>query len=491
MAQILSLTDLADDRPQLQRVNSAEYSLTPVNTRLDDFRTPSFASTVSEALTAIQQVAIQKDAPTRAGRRPIIHQNSKRAIHDSPAESNEAVHESPPLAVRFDEEQIRSDEIAASMRERMEVDLESRLPTPNIDDTPYIRFAIDQLTRDEDVRAATERPDSSASSNSGPIIEPLVHDQGLGCYRVSGPTREELALARKHRSSPTFEPEPLFKFNATRPLSYPSNLTEYQQNRYSGTEVFIPVAPVANNPRHPELTFLPTILRPLSMITLSLLCLVMIAIIIFCAVYSTSHNGLVGWSGSGIHGGLYFVFRFLPQILASIIFLYVQDVVSAVMRIMPFTMLAMKNADDRTNALFQDVYPKGFFWNGGDSPISIYGSNLFFWLTIFTIPLQGSLFSVIPVARGWRWTAVQSVAWALVTIYICILIATIISGVFFFRRSTGLQWDPRSLADIIALLPRTNSLQNYPGTDLMKSRAEPKDRLVVKSYRLGYWRDAK
>lgn len=367
----------------------------------------------------------------------------------------------------------------------MQAELESSPPTPNVDDTPYIRFAIEQLTRDEDVRATTGRPDTSASSNAAPL-ERLVHDRGLGYYHGTGLTREELALARKHRSSPTFEPEPLFRFNPTRPLSYPSDLPEYRPDRYSGAEVFIPVDP-RHSPRYPKLTFVPTILRPLSMIMLALSCLLMIAAIIFCAIYSINHNGLVEWSG-GIHGSLYFAFGFLPQILASIIFLYVQGVVSAVTRIMPFTLMSMNDAWSRTNALFLGVHPKSFLWAGGDGPMSIYVSNLFFWLTIFTIPLQCCLFSVIPVAGEWRWAVVQGVAWSLVAIYAFILAATVLSGLFFFRRTTGLLWDPRSLADIFTLLPRTNTLQDYPGTDIMRSRRELKDRLVMRSDRLGYWR---
>jgi hypothetical protein len=469
----------------LQRVNSAEHSLTPINVRLGDFRTPSLDSSISEISTALRWETPPAPAPSP----PRVARGSANSNADNHAvDANEAIYKSPStFVVRFDEEQIRSSEAEAATRKRMEVDLESSPPTPNVDDMPYIRFAIEQLTRDEDVGAAAKRSQTSSSSNDN-LIERLVHDQGLGYYQHgTSLTREELALARKHRSSPAFEPKPLFRFNPTRPLSYPSNLPQYHPNRYSGTEVFIPVQPPVHNLRYPGLTYVPMILRPISMITLALLCLLMIAAIIFCAVYSTKHSGLVGWSG-GIHDGLYFVFGFLPQILASIIFVYVQAVVATITRIMPFTLMAMNDAESRTNALFLGVYPKSFFWTGGDGPMSIYVSNLFFWLTIFTIPLQCCLFSVIPVAGEWRWTAVQGVAWTLVTIYVCILIATGLSGLFFFRRTTGLLWDPRTLADIIALLPRTNSLQDYPGTEIMRSRGELRDRLIMRSDRLGYWR---
>lgn len=481
----------------MHQVDSDERTLTPVNARLEDFRTLSFGSTTSEA-----QTAIRRDTPTtpRAVYIPpkrtyVAHEKSSpphgspnRTTDSQPVNTNEGVHASHSSSiVRFDEQQIRSDEIEASTRARMAIDLESSPPTPTVDDTPFIRFAIEQLTRDEEVRAAAAgRPQTSTSSHISPV-ERLVHDQGLSYYHGSGLTREELALARKHRSSPDAQPEPLFKFNPTRPLSYTSNPPEYPMNRYSGPDAFIPVEPPLHGSRFPDLTFVPTILRLPSMITLSLLCVLMIAALIFCAVYSSKHSGLVAGPGS-VHGGLYFVFRFLPQILASLIFLYVQGVVSAITRILPFTLMAMKDTDSRTDALFLSIYPRSFFWPVGDGPVTIYVSNLFFWLAIFTIPLQCSLFSVIYVQGEWRWTAVQSVAWALVTIYAFMLVATILSGVFFFRRTTGLLWDPRSLADLIAMLPRSNSLQDYSGTEIMKSKTELRDRLIMRSDRLGYWR---
>jgi Protein of unknown function (DUF3433) len=223
------------------------------------------------------------------------------------------------------------------------------------------------------------------------------------------------------------------------------------------------------------------------MIALSFLCLLMIAALMFCAIYSTYHNGLLDWYG-GIYGGRYFLFSFLPQILAACIFIYVQCVMSAMTRIMPFTMMAMDDVDKRTNALFMNLFPQTMLWPRWDGPISIDIANSFFWLSIFTIPLQSCLFSVVQVDGVWRWTAVQGIAWTLVAVYILILMATVMSALFFFRRMTGLMWDPRSLADIIALLPRSNCLRDYPGTDIMRSKADIRHKLALRSDRLGYWR---
>ena len=390
-----------------------------------------------------------------------------------------------PLVVRFDEEQIRSDEVEASKRERRmdNGSFDSGPPTPNTDDTPYIRFAIDQLTRDEEIKD-TQRPNSERSSDSYPIDRIVPNHLRENHVRPGTiHTREDLALARKHRSSPASER--LFRFNATRPLSY--NSADVQLPVSVNDDIFIPVEPPLPSTRYPDLTFVPTILRPLSMIMIALLCTLMIAAIMFCAIYSTYHHGLLAWY-DGIYGGRYFVFSFLPQILAAVLFMIIQEIMCATRRVLPYTLMAMSDAESRANALFLQLYQRSFLWPRWDGPASIDIANSFFWLSIFTIPLQSCLFSVIPTDAAWRWTAVQGVAWTLVAIYIFVLIGVTATGLFFYRRTTGLMWDPRSLADIIALLPRSNSLQDYPGTDVMARKEEIRDRLRLQSDRLGYWR---
>jgi hypothetical protein len=404
-------------------------------------------------------------------------ENFKRHSEHFSIGINESAHASDePLVMQSEEEPVRSGEVEVATMERAEIDVDSSPPTPSVDDTPYIRFALDQLTRDEEVGISPGRLITGPSTYAYPV-EPPVRDQGLDYYNDKRLARESI---RKHRSSSSSDPEPLFRFNATRPLSPASD-------RSPGPEMFIPVQPPMRSSRYPPLMFVPTILRATSMITLSLLCLMMIAALMFCAIYSSHHQGLVGWS-DGIWGGLYFIFGFLPQVLAAVILLYVQGVVSAITRIMPYALMAMNDADSRTKALFLGIYPKCFLWPRLDGPGSIGVANVFFWLTIFTIPLQGCLFAVIPVGGGWRWAAVQGVAWTLVAIYVLVLVATVISGVFFFRRTTGLLWDPRSLADLVVLLPGSNSLKDYPGTEVMRNRKQIEERLAMRSDRLGYWK---
>ncbi|TVY56147.1 hypothetical protein LCER1_G002572 [Lachnellula cervina] len=465
-------------RPQVQRTPNHELPIIPSKAHIDDC--PSLTSSVSEA-TVIRWITPQSRKISPEGSfETIRHHQNRHSVG-----VNEAAYASnTPLVVRFDEEQIRSNEVASSNKGKMEgIKVDPSPPTP-IDDTPYIRFAIDQLTRDESVKPA-QRPSTSTSSESYPA-DRIIPDLGLG-YKPSV-RREELALIRKHRSPPTPRSEGgrLFNYNATRPLSGHSapSLVPSRELLSAGSPNFIPVPPPTHSPRYPKLTFVPTILRPASMIMLSILCLLMIAALMFTAIYSTYHKGLTEFSG--VYGGQYFVFAFLPQILAACIFVYVQCVMSATTRIMPYTLMAMDDAESRANALFLGIFPRTMLWPRLEGPRSIVLSTTFFWLSIFTIPLQSCLFSVIRVEGVWRWTTVQGIAWTLVAIYILVLMGTAILAFFFFHRRTGLMWDPRSLADIICLLPRSNCLGDYNGTDTML-KEELRDRLSLRSERVGFW----
>lgn len=69
-------------------------------------------------------------------------------------------------------------------------------PTPGVDDAPYIRFAIDQLTRDEELTG--RRRSVSGNSEASYPVERIVPDEGLGYYRREGssPPRRKQSLDR-------------------------------------------------------------------------------------------------------------------------------------------------------------------------------------------------------------------------------------------------------------------------------------------------------
>jgi hypothetical protein len=99
------------------------------------------------------------------------------------------------IAMRVDEGRTRPAVAAAlkgpaAMKVPVLDDLDSAPPTPNTDDTPYIRFAIDQITRDEHV-LASQRP-TTATSEDSYTVDRIIPDQGLGYVqsvkKVKGPS---------------------------------------------------------------------------------------------------------------------------------------------------------------------------------------------------------------------------------------------------------------------------------------------------------------
>jgi hypothetical protein len=67
-------------------------------------------------------------------------------------------------------------------------------PTPGVDETPYIRFAIEQLTRDEELLGRGRQ--GSISSLDYPV-ERIIPDEGLGYYTAPAPKPQASRLPRR------------------------------------------------------------------------------------------------------------------------------------------------------------------------------------------------------------------------------------------------------------------------------------------------------
>jgi hypothetical protein len=103
-----------------------------------------------------------------------IRINTSQAIDAVPKIATHAVANS--AEVLLDERQIQSGVDEASVSVRM-FEFDPVSPTPSSDDTPYIRFAIDQITRDGDVEAS-ESPDTGTSGDSFPE-ERVIPEESL------------------------------------------------------------------------------------------------------------------------------------------------------------------------------------------------------------------------------------------------------------------------------------------------------------------------
>ncbi|KAF3480017.1 uncharacterized protein GIQ15_06993 [Arthroderma uncinatum] len=341
--------------------------------------------------------------------------------------------------------------------------LDNGTPTPGADDSPYIRFAIDQLTRDEELRGAGRH--GSLATTDYPV-ERIVPDEGLGYYTAV--PNKTVATDNNNNSS--------------------SNTTMEQPE---STDTLIAVDPPSDTYTHLPLTFIPYVLRPAFLAIGILLCLAMVAALIFCNVWSQQKDGLSNYVYFG--GSKYFVFEFLPQLLGMVIVLWLFVVQAAVYRIAPLSSIARAGARDTTLQRLP-MLPKNFVlpdlshFTYGEPVV---GVCLFvIWaVNCFTVPLLSCLFQPRYYGTlqdgGFRWVSVQGVGWTLVVIYALLVLSLFAILARFGFGVSGLQWDPVSLADVIPLIQRSNVLHDFDQSEVTPNVG---GHLPPRKLRLGYWK---
>ncbi|KAI1936098.1 hypothetical protein LOZ57_006810 [Ophidiomyces ophidiicola] len=336
---------------------------------------------------------------------------------------------------------------------------ETGTPTPGVDDTPYIRFAIDQLTRDEELHGRGRRG-TVASTDDYPV-ERVMPDEALGYHNST--SRETDNQMEDEKEVPLMRPE----------------------------EILIPADVPAEGYEYNRLNAVPRPLRLSLLSPLIILCLCMIAALVFCNTWPVKHDGL--WDYSGFGDSRYFVFEFLPQLLAILIVIWIFVVQAAVYRAIPLSILARKTSRKRVLQGLPMV-PQNFLlpdlshFRHGEALIGI--CLVVFWLTnLMIVPLQSSLFQ--PKWYGsadsgaFQWNTVRPVAWLLVALYVILTAALITIMARFNLGISGLQWDPVSLADIIPLIQKSNVLHDFDQSEISR---EVEQHIPSRTVRLGYWR---
>lgn len=389
--------------------------------------------------------------------------------------------------MRFDEAQLAM--FAADNASRMpnikdELALAAGKVTPGVDDTPYIQYALQALVGGQSTSFPSHLVSGSSDGYSERYEPTRGFDESAG---YTSPTRQDRGARENARPAPhRGSPSPVQQLPRRSTASF--DPTGASSSRW---------VPVSKNMQkdldphgrtHPPLTFKPRILRAFSMAILAILILLMMAALIFSARYSYEHSGLTPYPGS-IYSGQYFLFRILPQLLASIIFIYAQSVVSASLRVLPFAAMASEDPRVRYMALFQKLYPTSFLLPQFVGPWQFKLFDAATWLAIFTIPLQSAAFTCIFVHQKWIWAPVQAVVWALVGLYGILFLATVNLMIYWLVQWTGLAWDVRSIGDLLPLLNRSNVMTSYRRNDLAENANVFKSQLRDRWFdRLGYWK---
>ncbi|KAJ6114942.1 hypothetical protein N7486_000720 [Penicillium sp. IBT 16267x] len=449
-----SLRNVNSSKPQVYRTNSAQSVAAS-----DDYY--SFSDRVSsseESRVTAMRYATPDSRPSSQASSPTVSRTQPAVIEElnhlaQPPQDPGSPRPPTESTVRFGEDRIarispKSDETVRRVPRSDEY--AGPAPTPGMDDTPYVQFALNQLTRDE--------------------------ESGMPALAISlAPERPFDTLKRLNDQSIS--------------LHHPQALP--QRPNSIDPESFVAVNPPERSLMYPALDYLPLVLRSWALLLAILSCCLMIAGIVFCSIWSKRHKGIWVYDGKG--GGRYFVMQFLPQVLAALIIIWNFVIQAAVYRVAPFAIMA---AERKKGNVLQGlpILPRNFIFP--DFSHFRYGEPLFgfalftIWLSnFFSIPLISCLFQAkyytIDGQGVWKWTSVQSVGWTLVGSYGLLTIGLLLILLRFVRGWTGLMWDPVCLADLISIIQRSNILHDYEHSETVPSVRETLDSRVL---RLGYWK---
>ncbi|KAL4918596.1 hypothetical protein BDW62DRAFT_181210 [Aspergillus aurantiobrunneus] len=334
-----------------------------------------------------------------------------------------------------------------------------RGPTPGTDDSPYIRFAINQLTREGEEEPPRRSSESGCESTP---TERLVWDGTLGHFVRAVTPAAQQQLPRERSPQTSVDPEAFVAVD----------------NPPEGSLIY------------PPLDFVPVVLRPWALAVLIVCVLQMIAGIAFSNVWSQDHQGFWGYDGRS--GSRYFVVQFLPQLLGIFISISTFVIQAAVYRVIPFAIMASERPYKKVLQRLP-IMPKNFLLPDLSHFIhgeALVGFSLFtIWLSNFiTVPLLGCFYQVqwfvIDGEGGWRWAAVRPVGWTLIAVYGLLAIGLFSLMLRFLRTWSGLMWDPVCLADLITVIQRSNVLPDFEYTETATDVGEI---LNSKKLRLGYW----
>lgn len=403
-------------------------------------------------------------------------------------------------------------------------------PTPGAEDTPFIRFAVDQLTRDEEVGGPRQYPSGVRQTSSGrdtalastlaayaPDVENTSSRETSGGYapaqiidtyhdQPESADRERFEQRPESRSAAnigttSIRPPPSALINPTqrsyRPRvdsrqTQPIDTSQQRHSRLSQHDVFVPY-----DQEVPPLRFRPSLLRLPWLGAYLFLDVWVIIGLLFSGIYPDSRQGLYAYTQFG--GGRYFLFRYMPPFFGAILLLWLFQIQIALQRMAPFIGLASLNSRARSQAPLLSYIPTNFllphfqYFRASQPIIGIV--MVLFWLQIITVPLLASLYNVYNYSTGgaydWRWTTVQGVNWTLFALFVLQAAAVLTLMIWLPQQRTGLKWDARSIGDIIALLDRSNVMSDYIGSEYFYSAKQFRARLADRCDRLGYWRTSR
>ncbi|KAJ5624370.1 hypothetical protein N7510_000679 [Penicillium lagena] len=466
-----SLRNVNTNKPQYSHTGSRQSVAAS-----DDYYSLSDRGNSSSPDSRVTVMRFQTPDSHLSAPSPVSRTRQGSPIAESSRQEQRALQDPRPgtsSTVRFGEETVSRLSPSSEETPRPVLrDYAGTAATPGLDDSPYVRFAIDQLTRDEVARQGRH---GSVSSRDDYSMDRLVWNEDLGYFtRTRTPIRHDYTPPMPHQQQATPSPQAL-----------------PQRAASVDPESFVAVDSPEQSLLYPALDYLPVVLRPWALAPVILCSLLMAGGVLFCNIWSQRNHGLWGYKEQG--DSRYFVMEFLPQILAMPIMIWTFVVQAAVYRTAPFAIMA---AERPLGRVVQElpilsrnfIIPDFTHFRHGEPMLGI--SLFTIWLSnFFSIPLLSCLFQAkyysVDGQDLWKWTSVQAVGWALVGIYGVLAIGLTLLLARFTRNWTGLMWDPTSLADLVSIIQRSNILHDFEHSETVPLVRETLDPRVL---RLGYWR---
>ena len=240
-------------------------------------------------------------------------------------------------------------------------------------------------------------------------------------------------------------------------------------------------------PTYPKLDFLPIIIRPGTLgavLVFNICCLAGIAV----TMYKAGSKGQYYSNYSNID----LIIRYGPGLIATCTTLIYRSITTTLARILPYILLADKipkdGHEEGSITLGMPYMPVTAlpFVIGRSRQILRLSTRLGMIVGGQITAYKSSFLSVTQVESGWVISVHRSIGWTLVAIYIVIILLELNITIKLWSCTTGLRWDPVSIADQMALFNQSNVLEDFDAVERDVDKLAY-DILLGKKYRLGYW----
>jgi Protein of unknown function (DUF3433) len=182
--------------------------------------------------------------------------------------------------------------------------------------------------------------------------------------------------------------------------------------------------------------------------------------------------------------------RYFPSVLGTITVLLFRQTIREFIRMTPYVNMADQKRRKGRGAIHSRSVSGAFFpWQDitttrGLIPVL---SLLCQFMATFIVSLKVALFATVQQKGTWTLTIRAYPAIILCGGYIIMAAYTCFIAFHFRGKSTGLRWDPISIADFVALFANCNAVRYF---ELLELRHERSARDLVsgqQDFRLGYW----